>query len=114
MRRSVAPVKAPLLVAEVEQALGQRRRDAAAVEDHEGSVAAVAGLVDRARRDVLARARLSEEQDAEGSGGDLGEDAEHAAHLRRRPDEGPESVEVPDLDAPLGLRLDQEGRAAPS
>ena len=82
LRRSVAPGERALLVAE-KDALGERRRDAPAVDDHEGPRRAVAGVVDGLRDELLARAGLAHDENTERRGRDLLEDAEDAPHPRR-------------------------------
>ena len=69
-RRSVAPGERALLVPE-ELALDEVRRDRGRVEAHERLGAPRAAGVDGARDQLLARARLSEDQDARIRRGDL-------------------------------------------
>ena len=97
MRLSTAPVNDAALVTE-ERALGERRRDGAAVDDDEGLVGARARLVDRLRDELLAGARLARDEHGELGRRGLAQALEHAAHPGARADERPELGDVGDVD----------------
>ena len=93
LRRSVAPVNGALLVAE-EDALGQRRRDAAAVDDHERRPSlAVARVVDGLGDELLAGARLAQDEHATAACSTTFSSTPKTRRiLRRAADERPEAV----------------------
>ena len=113
-QRALAPLAGPreraLLVPE-QDALGQRGRDAAAVDHHERRPLALARVVQRLGHELLARTGLAHDEDAERRARDLLEHAEHAPHARRAADQGAEAVGEPDVDTALGLRLEVHARA---
>ncbi len=86
-----------------ERGLGQRRRDRAAVDDHEGLLGAGAAEVERLGDELFPGARLAGDQDSEVGERDLGEAIEDRSHPRVLGDEGAEGGDVGDGDA-LGPR----------
>jgi hypothetical protein len=93
---AVGAGEAAPLVAE-ELALDQVRRHGAAVDGKEGLLVAAAEAVDGLRHQLLARARLSEQQHRGVGGRHLRDHVVHALHHGRGPDERPEAAELAQL-----------------
>jgi hypothetical protein len=95
-----------LLVAE-ELALEQRLRDRRAVDGHEGPRGPRGEPVDRAGRDLLARAALAREEDGGIDGRHLADRGEHLLHARARPEHPLEAAGRRALSQLAVLRLER-------
>jgi hypothetical protein len=78
----IRPREGTSLVSE-ELARDELWRDGTAVDGHEGALCARAAIVERARRELLARARLDVEQDWDVGPGDAREIRQRLLHRRR-------------------------------